>query len=129
MDRATESSVKTFLTAYPADFPWETNEPAWGVEDTIKLVGSDSPGFTGFMSQFAAPSHGNGVLKFLSRISKPSFFEWNSGGGWRSDWSQWRDRLIVFAYDWNGSLFGLDRAQMENGSLLVSILEQTPGTY
>ena len=35
--------------------------------------------------------------------------------------------MIVFAYDWNGSLFGLDSARKENGGLLVSILEPDSG--
>jgi len=122
-----ESCVKTFLAAYPSDFCWGENGPAWGVEDTVKLLGCDSPPLTSFLSQFAAPSHGNGVLKFLSRISTPSLFEWNSDKDWRSDWSQWRDRLIVFAYDWNGSQFGFDPARKGNGELLVSILEPDSG--
>jgi hypothetical protein len=127
MSQSMESSVKKFLAAYPPDFGWEKSAPAWGVEDTVKLLGSDLPPFTGFVSQFAAPSHGNGVLKFLSRISTPSLFEWNSDNGWWSDWRQWRNRLIVFAYDWNGSLFGLDLARKENGELLISILEPDSG--
>lgn len=78
MNQPMESPVKTFLAAYPSDFGWEKNGPAWGVEDTVKLLSSDSPPFTVFLAQFAAPSHGNGVSKFLSRVSTPSLFEWNS---------------------------------------------------
>jgi len=136
MNQPTDSRIKTFLAAYSPDSGWEKNGPAWGVEDTAKLLGSDVRSFTGFLSQFAAPSHGNGVLKFLSRISTPSLSEWNSDKGWRSDWPQWRDRLIVFAYDWNGSQFGFDPARKANGELLVSILEpdsaellQTPHSF
>jgi hypothetical protein len=127
MDRPTESLVKTFLASYPPDFDWGKSEPAWEEEDTVKLLGSDSSFVTAFLSQFAAPSHGNGVLKFLSRISAPSLFEWNSDKGWRSDWPQWRDCLAVFAYDWNGSQFGFDLSRKGSGELLVSILEPDTG--
>jgi hypothetical protein len=121
-----EPWINTFLAAYPPDFSWE-HASAWGIEDTVKLLGVDSPGFTGFMSQSAAPSHGNGVIKFLSKVSTPSLFEWNSNDGWWSNWAQWRNRLIVFAYDWNGSLFGLDPGRKRNGNLLVNILEPDSG--
>lgn len=127
MNQSMESCAKTFLAAYPSDYGWEKSGPPWGVEDTVKLFGSDSPSVTAFLSQFAAPSHGNGILKFLSRISTPSLFDWNSDKGWRSDWPQWRDRLIVFAYDWNGSQFGIDPSRKGKDELLVSILEPDSG--
>jgi hypothetical protein len=121
------SGARDFLAAYPSDFGWERNGSAWGVEDTVNLLGSDSSPFTEFMSQFAAPSHGNAVLKFFSRLSIPTLFEWNSDKGWRPDWPKWRERLVVFAYDWNGSQFGFDLARKRSGELLVSILEPDSG--
>ena len=122
-----DSHIKRFLAAYPPDSSWEKKGPAWGIEDTVGLIGSDSSRFTEFLSQFAAPSHGNGALKFMSNISTPTVSEWNSGKGWKADWSRWRDRLVVFAYDWNGSQFGFDPARKSRDELLVSILEPDTG--
>src|SRR5262245_16880719 len=117
MNESTDPHIKTFLKVYPPDFPWGNNVPPWRIEDTIKLIGSHVHSFSEFLTQFAAPSHGNGVLKFFSNASSPTIFEWNSANGWRSDWTKWRNRLIVFAYDWSGSLFGFDSARKKSGEL------------
>jgi hypothetical protein len=56
----------------------------------------------------------------------PSLVSWNTPSGWSKEWSGWRDRLVVFGYDWLGRLLGFDRARVLDGEPLVAILE--PGT-
>jgi hypothetical protein len=127
MNTSADSSHPIFLKAYPPDSDWGEKEPRWGVEDTVRILGTDVRSFTEFLLRFAAPSHGNGALKFLSNSSKSTIFEWNSLKGWKSDWPQWRDRLTVFAYDWNGSQFGFDSVRKRGTEPLVSILEPDSG--
>jgi hypothetical protein len=128
--------ILKFLETYPPDFGWEKAASPWRRDCTIGLLGTELAVFTQVLAQVAAPSHGNGVFKFLSEISTPTLSEWNSREGWKSDWPQWRDRLIVFGYDWSGSLFGFDPARRSADEMLISILEpdtgellQTPHTF
>src|SRR5262245_13774101 len=127
MNQSTDMYIQDFLKAYPADFGWQKSSPAWGRNDTIELFGADFAVFTEVLAKMAAPSHGNGVFKFLSAISTPTLFEWNSAEGWQGDWPQWRNRLLVFGYDWNGSLFGFDPTRRQTNEMLISILEPDTG--
>ena len=71
------SSVVEFVAASALYLKWVN----WSDEDAIELFGSRNQFFSGFLSEFAAPSHGKGILKFLSKTSDPNIFDWNSQKG------------------------------------------------
>lgn len=115
-----------FLRQYPPDAGARGPASDWTTQNTVKLVGGDPRCFTEFLSGPARESFGQGVLRFLLPDSRPSLVSWNSPLGWQASWLPWKDRLVVFAYDWLGRQIGFDRQRVQSGEPLIGILE--PGT-
>ncbi len=69
-----------------------------------------------FLSTTAARSYGGGLLRFGADIVAPALIAWPHAG-----------RLLPFAYDWMGRVYGLDTARTVNGLAFVSRVEPDIG--
>ena len=69
-----------------------------------------------FLSTTASRSYGGGLLRFGADIVAPAL------NGW-----PWAARLLPFAYDWMGRVYGLDTTRTVDGLALVSRVEPDVG--
>jgi hypothetical protein len=77
------------------------------------------------MSELARSSYNGGLLRVVLPGGDPELVKWNRSG-WVAGWPQYRDHLVVFAYDWMGSQIAFDLDRRQSGEPAISILE--PGT-
>lgn len=101
----------------------------WSAKDVEKFVGGQVTGFTDFLRVIDHSSYEEGLIRFLVPQSPLplSLYEWNSDNGWVSHWPEYKEQLIVFAYDWLGRQFAFDRNRAEEGELMISLLEPGAG--
>jgi hypothetical protein len=121
-----EEHFAPFLARFVADPGAIGPDPDWVEQDTRRLVGFRPRLYTEFISQLARNSYNQGVVRFLLPQTLPSLLNWNTPSGWQQDWVQWKDRLVVFAYDWLGRQIAFDNRRLRDGEPSVAILE--PGT-
>src|SRR6266498_2016375 len=121
-----EDHFAQFLALFSADLGAAGPGSDWTDQDTFGLLGFRPKLYTEFISQLAWNSYNSGLVRFLLPRTKPSLLDWNSSLGWRQDWTEWQDRLVVFAYDWLGRQIAFDNHRLRDGEPMVTILE--PGT-
>lgn len=98
----------------------------WTEQDTMAITGFALPSYTKFIRQIARSSYNDNLLRFLLPNSNPSLISWNAKSGWSEHWERWRERLIVFGFDWLGRQIAFDKHRMKGGEPMIAILE--PGT-
>ncbi len=69
-----------------------------------------------FLSTLVARSYGGGLLRFGADIVASALNDW-----------PWAARLLPFAYDWMGRVYGLDTTRTVDGLALVSRVEPDIG--
>ncbi len=120
-------ALDAFAQALPGDPGSIGPASIWTEKETRELLGRDLPTFTTFLAERARSSVGGGVLRFLLPQTDPSLLEWNSRGGWRSDWAS-APPGVVFATDWLGRLFLLLlKERRRNGEPALGLLVPTTG--
>jgi hypothetical protein len=116
-----------FLLRYNAD--GANRAAAWSDEQTEELLGCRPALFTEWQMVNGSASYAKGLIRFVmpdGTAGALSLRQWNGANGWAFSWPLYRNRLIVFAYDWLGRQIALDIARKHQGEPLVSIFE--PGT-
>ena len=100
----------------------------WPLKSVEELVGSQVTGYPEFLRLVAHTSFEGGLIRFLlpGGSTQPLLSDWNAPDGWASRWRGYRNRLIVFAYDWLGRQIAFDRKRTVSGEPMIAILE--PGT-
>lgn len=125
MDRV---RVEALNLAYAPDRGVAGPFATWSRRDTIHLFDCEPAHFTAFMSSQARASYEDGVFRILGPATDPEIFAWNGAGGWQASWAAHANKLIVFAYDWLGRLYGLDGERMLRREPLVTRLDPGDGT-
>ena len=116
-----ESSDR-FLITYQGD-PGFLINPTHNMDQETEKILRDLPAtYRTFLQRLPAVSFKGGALRVLTPATKPSIASWNSEQGWHADWPEWRNRFVVFAFDWLGNQIAFDRNEAMN------ISEFEPGT-
>ncbi len=80
----------------------------WSLAETTEVFGVRSAVLTEFLARHARASYLDGLLRIALPGGRFDPRTWNGPGGWVDDWPNARE-LVVFAYDWLGRLYGVDR--------------------
>ena len=80
----------------------------WTLDDTTEVFGVRSAVLTEFLARHARATYLDGLLRIALPGGRFDPRTWNGRGGWADDWPKERE-LAVFAYDWLGRLYGVDR--------------------
>jgi hypothetical protein len=112
-------SFGRFASAFQPDAQAVGPFPMWSEHDTRQLLGQSVPAFTAFINRSAHSSFNSGLFR-VRRAEH--LLGWNQTNGWRSDWPQCA-RLIVFASDWRGRLFGFDLHRKSDAGPPIAMLD------
>ncbi len=112
--------VEALNVAYAPDRGAPGPFEAWSPADTLRLFDCEPAHFTTYMGSQARASYQRGLLRMLGPSTEPEIFAWNGPDGWRSSWPHRAGGLAVFAYDWQGRLYGLDCGRTIRGEPLVA---------
>ncbi len=119
--------VEAFNERYRPDHGASGPFLAWARKDTLRLLDYEPALFTDFMQSQARASYERGLFRVLGIRTRPSIVGWNGPEGWRADWPEHATRLVVFAYDWMGRLYGLDTSRVLQREPLVARLDPGNG--